>query len=471
MENNYEKKLSFPMALFSLLAIVAIMFVGVKIFKIPTVALFAIVIITLSTIALLNGYKMQDVEDAMINGCKKSSLVVMILIAVGMVVGTWIISGVVPSIIYYGLKILSPAYFLVLGFLIISLVAFFTGSTYTAVATLGVAFMGIGLGMGINPALTAGMVISGSIVGDKMSPFSETSNMAAAIAGTDIITHLRSCLFTVLPASLISAVLYAILGLKYSGSTISMDNINIITSALEKTFVLSPILLLVPVLTIVLAVKKVPPTLAVLLGAVFGLIAAFIFQPSFGVKAIISSLSSGFSFDFGDAMVNKLLNKGGVSSMMSTVALAILALTFGELLQMMGVLETVLSKIKNMINSSTSLVIATLITALLTVMATASQYMGIILPGQFYKNSYDRLKIKPYVLSRTLEDGGTIFSYLVPWSAASIYVSGVLDVPTIQSIPYSFLAILCPVLAVVYAITGFAIFKEGGSQLKELKAK
>jgi NhaC family Na+:H+ antiporter len=299
MENTYKKRVSFSVALITLLAIVAIMFVGVGFMKIATIALFAIIIVLLSIIALLNGYKMEEVEEAMLTGCKKSSLVVMILIAVGMVVGTWIVSGVVPSIIYYGLKILSPKFFLVLGFIIISLVSFFTGSTYTAVATLGVAFMGIGYGMGINSSLTAGMIVSGSIVGDKMSPFSETSNMAAAIAGTDIFTHLRSCLYTVIPASLISAVLYTVLGLKYGGSSINMENINTITFAIENNFTLSPILILIPILTIALAIKKVPPTLAVLLGALFGLIASFIFQRQFGFATIVNSLSSGFNFDFG----------------------------------------------------------------------------------------------------------------------------------------------------------------------------
>ena len=192
MENTYKKRVSFSVALITLLAIVAIMFVGVGFMKIATIALFAIIIVLLSIIALLNGYKMEEVEEAMLTGCKKSSLVVMILIAVGMVVGTWIVSGVVPSIIYYGLKILSPKFFLVLGFIIISLVSFFTGSTYTAVATLGVAFMGIGYGMGINSSLTAGMIVSGSIVGDKMSPFSETSNMAAQVLIWKTSTQLHS---------------------------------------------------------------------------------------------------------------------------------------------------------------------------------------------------------------------------------------------------------------------------------------
>ncbi|MCD2492838.1 Na+/H+ antiporter NhaC [Lacrimispora sp. NSJ-141] len=461
-----SKRMGFPMAIFTLIVMVAIMAVGLAVLKLTTVTVFALVLVAMAIIAMCIGFSMNEVQEIILDGCKKAILVILILMSVGMVVGTWIVSGVVPSIIYYGLKILSPSYFLLVGFIICCIVSFFTGSSYTAAGTLGVAFMGIGYGIGINPGLTAGMVISGAIFGDKMSPFSDTTNLAPAVAGTDIFLHIKSMLFTTVPATIISAILYFVLGFQYNASNVDLGNVTAISEGITSTFNVSPFLLLIPILTIVLAIRKVPSFLALLAGTIAGIIVAFIAQPQFSIATVFDSMATGFKFDFANEVVAKLFNRGGISSMMTTVSLSLLCLSFGELLQRMGVLSAILGKLEALVRKPGPLVITTLFTCLLTVVLTASQYVSILLPGEIFKDSYDKADVAPYVLSRTLEDGGTIFSFLVPWSMAAIYVSGVLGVPTISSLPYSFLPLLCPVMAIIYGLTGFAIFKKDGSPVR-----
>ncbi len=326
--------------------------------------------------------------------------------------------------------------------------------------------MGIGAGLGVNPGLTAGMVVSGAIFGDKMSPFSDTTNLAPAVAGTDIFLHIKSMLYTTVPALVIAALLYFVLGLQYSSATIDIANVTAITDGIKGTFNVNPFLMLIPVLTIVLVVKKVPAFLALLAGALMGLIVAFFAQPQFAPAAILNSMATGFSAEFENAMVARLFNRGGVSSMMTTVSLTLLCLAFGELITRMGVLSAILDKLGGLVKKPGSLVITTLVSCLVTVILTASQYVAILLPGEIFQDSYKKAGVAPYVLSRTLEDGGTIFSYLVPWSAAALYVSSTLEVPTMSYLPYAFLPIICPILAIIYAATGFAVFNTDGSPVK-----
>ena len=458
MDKKQEKKVSVGVALLSMLALALVLIGGFVVLELNTHVVFLLAILVIGIIALLNGFTKEELQDFFIEGCKGAVLV-------GTVIGSWIVSGVVPTIIYYGLEILSPKVFLVFGFFICCIISFFVGSSYSAIATIGVAFMGIGLGLNINPGLTAGMIVSGAIFGDKMSPFSDTTNLSPAVAGTDIFKHINSMLYTTVPATVITAVIYTVIGFNIDGNTLDTSIIEGINNTLEENFNINPLLLIVPLLTIILAVMKMPPLIALLLGAAAGIVAAFIFQGEhYTYQTILNSLGSGFSMESGNADVDRLLNRGGILGMMSTSSLALLALGLGEMLQRMGVLSVVLSKMEVLIKSPRSLVITTLGTCLLTTVLTASQYIAILLPGQVMKDAYTKLGVQKRVLSRTLEDGGTIFTFLIPWSTTGIYVSGVLGVAVTAYAPYAFLAILCPLIAVFYALTGIAIFKESKSQ-------
>lgn len=453
------KKVNFGTALIIFLVVAAIMAVGLAIVKLNTMVTFLLALIAVSIIAVILGMDLETLQDVILTGCKKCSLVIMIMISVGMVVGSWMMSGIVPSIIYYGLSIFTPASFLALGFVICCIVSFFTGSAYAALGTMGVAFMAIGYGMGINPALVAGMSVSGAIFGDKMSPFSDTTNMAPAAAGTDVFTHIKSMFWTIVPGFCISLILYFIMGLRYNtADPASVETINEITTVLKETFTISPLLLIVPVITIVLVAKKVPAMIALVIGAILGVIAGLIAQPQFTFNELVTSMASGFKGEFEVEAVGRLINRGGISSMLSTVVYCILALELGELMYQMGVLDAVLGKIKGFIERPANLILATLLTCLATVLLTTSQYMAILLPGEVFQESYKKAKIAPYVLSRTLEDGGTIFAFLVPWSAAAIYTNGVLGVTALEYLPYAFLALICPLFAIIYAYTGIGVY-------------
>lgn len=467
MSANQKKTVSFPIAILTLAVVAGIMSLGLAILKLNTMVTFILTFLAVCFIAVCVGTKLNALEGMILDGFKKTAQACMIFIAVGMVVGAWIISGIVPSIIYYGLMLFTPSSFLALGFVVCCVVSFFTGSAYAALGTMGIAFMAIGYGMDINPALVAGMSVSGAVFGDKMSPFSDTTNMAPAAAGTDVFTHIKSMLWTVIPAFVISLILYFVLGLRYTNtSPDAMQELQNIMAALKETFTISPFLLIVPVLTIILVVKKVPATIALLIGAVMGVIVAFIAQPQFTYVQVLTSLASGFSGEFEVAAVAKLLNRGGITSMTSTIIYTIFAIELGEIMYQLGVLTVMLDKIRDRLEKPCNLIIATLLSCLATVMLTTSQYMAILLPGEVFEDSYKKAKVAPYVLSRTLEDGGTLFAFLVPWSAAAIYSLGVLGVSAVEYLPYAFLPILCPLFAVVCAITGIGVFDVKGNSLR-----
>ena len=462
-----KKTVSFPVAVLTLVVVAGIMSLGLAILKLNTMVTFILTFLAVCAIAVCVGTKLDRLEDMILTGFRKTAQACMIFIAVGMVVGSWIISGIVPSIIYYGLKLFTPSSFLALGFVVCCIVSFFTGSSYAALGTMGIAFMAIGYGMDINPALVAGMSVSGSVFGDKMSPFSDTTNMAPAASGTDVFTHIKSMIWTIAPAFIISLVLYFVLGMRYNTTTPeAMQELNAIMDTLKASFTISPVLLLIPVLTIVMVIKKVPATIALLVGAVMGVVVALVAQPQFTYTQVLTALASGFSGEFEVATVGKLLNRGGISSMTSTIIYTIFAIELGEIMYQLGVLTIMLDKIRDRLEKPANLIITTLLSCLATVMLTTSQYMAILLPGEVFQDSYKKANVAPYVLSRTLEDGGTLFAFLVPWSAAAIYSSGVLGVSTVEYLPFAFLPLICPLTAIVCAITGIGVYDCNGNSLR-----
>jgi NhaC family Na+:H+ antiporter len=267
-------------------------------------------------------------------------------------------------------------------------------------------------------------------------------------------------LWTTIPAVIISAILYFVIGLKHAGNVMDMTAIDNIRNTIAANFNITPIVLIIPILTIFMTIKKVPPIMALTISAIAGIVFAFIFQPQFTFKTIMDSLGSGFSINTEIADVNKLLSRGGMMNMMGAVCLTFLVLGMGQILQRIGVMDAVLGKLAAAVNTPRALVITTLGACLLTTMVCASQNVAIVLPGQVMQPAYTRLGVKKRVLSRTLEDGGTIFCFLLPWTTSGVYVPGVLGVPVLSYAPYAFFCLACPILCVVYAITGFAIFKE-----------
>lgn len=467
--SSTQKTVSFSIAIVNILIIVLSVGVGNGIYKLPLDTSFMIAITAISLVVIsTTGYKMQDLLDWFIDGGKKAVGVNILLMGVGAVIGAWMVSGIVPTLIYYGLKLISPTYFLVSGFLFLCLISFFIGSAYATAGTVGVALMSIGYGMGFPPALTAGMVMSGAVFGNKISPFADTTNMCIAVTGVDLMEHIKSMCYSVIPIFLASAAIYTYLGFSFAQESLDQSNITVILEAMTQHFTINPLLLLVPALTIVLILRKIPPILALLLATLVGALMAVVFQPQYDLKTIFTSISKGFQINSGIARVDSLLNRGGIASFMSIVENVFFLMGASEILQRTGSTTAILEKASTVIRGSTSLVIANLCTGLVVDGITGSQYLAIMLPGEMFKPIYQKLKVKLTVLSRTLEDSGTIFAFLIPWSLNAIGMGAILGVPVSESYIYAFQLWFSPIVCIFFAITGIAIWKENEPDYQDM---
>jgi NhaC family Na+:H+ antiporter len=375
---------------------------------------------------------------------------------VGMLIGTWILSGIVPILIDLGLRLLGPGYFLLAACLVCSIVSTATGSSWTTAGTVGVALIGVGEGLGISPAMTAGAIVSGAYFGDKMSPLSDTTNLAPAVAGSELFEHIRYMLYTTLPALLIALALYAMLGWSAQGASIDGSKVTAIREVLAGSFRLSPLLLLAPALVIAVVALRVPALPALVGGALLGGVLAVGFQGA-SLKQVLEVAYAGFQADTGSPMVDELLTRGGLESMMSTVALVLCALTFGGIMERTGSLRTLANAILGLAHSTGSLVLATVASCIGTNVIAPDQYLSIIVPGRMYREAFEQRGLHPKLLSRTLEDAGTLSSPLIPWNTCGAFMSTALMVSATAYFPYAFLNLLTPVIGVMLAFAGFRI--------------
>jgi NhaC family Na+:H+ antiporter len=411
-------------------------------------------------VAMKAGFTWEEVKDAILHGCGIAMAPMLILMIIGAIIGSWIASGTIQTIIYYGLQILSPSWFLVAATLICAITSVATGSAWTTGGTLGVALIGIGKGLGVPLPMVAGAIVSGSFFGDKMSPLSDATNLAAAVAEADLFDHIRHMVYTVGPALLISLVGYFFLGLKYAGGTLDAGSINETLTTLSGNFYISPLLLIPPALVIVMAVKKMPAIPGLVIAAFTGGVFAMLFQGA-SLADVANAMNYGFTADTGVSAVDDLLTRGGVQNMMWTVSLGFIALSFGGILEKTNMLEVLLSKIQPLIKNTGGLIATTVATSYITDFAMASQYMAIIIPGRMLIPAYKRLKLLPRNLSRALEDGGTLVAPLVPWGLSGAFMTGALGVPTVEYIPYALLCYITPIISIIYGFTGYSMLYEG----------
>lgn len=425
----------------------------------PTIVTLFICIVYISIISLFLGYTLEDINEFILDGVKKSAFVVVMLLAIGCLIGGWIASGIIPTIIYYGLDIINPSYFLVVGLISCSIVSYFTGSAYACIGTIGVAMIGIAQGMGISLPLTAGMILSGALFGDKMSPFSDTTNMAAAATNTPLFVHIKSMIYTTLPAWIIALFIYAYLSMDFQLSGIHIDQIESLKISIQEHFFISPFMLLVPLITIILAVKKIPPVIAISTGAIISILVALIFQNQFDVYTVFMSLVQGLDMDFGSELTTKLFaNRGGMEHMMHTISIVIIALIFGEIIAKTGVLGAFIGGLEKLVFNTASLVFITITSCLATTMISNSQYLSILMPGEAFLPLYRRKNVSSRVLSRSLEDGGTMFGMMVPWTGDAAFAALTLGVATIDYLPFAFFALLSPVISIIAASINYGIW-------------
>ena len=425
-------------------------------------------------IAIKNGYSWKEVESGIVKGIGMGMRAILILLAVGALIGTLIMSGTVPAMIFYGLDILSPSFFYFTACIICAISSISIGSSWTVAGTLGVALMGIATGLGLSPSVTAGAIISGAYFGDKMSPLSDTTNLAPAIAGTDLFSHIRHIAWTTGPSLIIALIIFLIMGLT-SNAEGNAEGLELIQSTLNQIFNIS-IISFVPIIVIfVLAYKKMPAFPTILIGALLAglfsillqpeVVSNFVNQPELSsaltmISGVWTALHSGFVLESGVTVVDDLLTRGGMASMLNTIWLVVCALTFGAVLETAQLLHKLVEKVLIFANSTGSLIVTTIATCIGINIIAADQYIAIVLPGRMYRAEFKRRKLASRNLSRALEDSGTITSPLIPWNTCGAYMSASLGIATFSYVPYCFFNLVNPVIAILYALLNVKIVKQ-----------
>ena len=417
------------------------------------------------------GYPWRELERGIVRGISLSMGAMLILLVVGALIGTWILSGVVPSMIYYGLQILSPGVFYAAACLICAFVSVATGSSWTTASTIGIALVGVATAQNLNLGLTAGAIISGAYFGDKMSPLSDTTNLAPAVAGTELFVHIRHMMWTTAPSFLLALVGFAVIGWVSPVPDHARD-LDAILQALDRSFVIGPHLLLPAALVLVLVWRRMPAFPALLIGALVGAVFAFVFQPRAVlafvgepelprflalVKGCWTALFDGFTLRSGNAALDELLSRGGMASMLNPIWLILSAMMFGGVMETTKMLEELAARVLSMVSSTGTLIAATLASSASMNVVASDQYIAIVLPGRMFRAEYRRRRLHPKNLSRALEDAGTLTSPLVPWNTCGAFMAQTLGVPVFVYLPYCFFNLVNPLVSAAYGFTGFTI--------------
>lgn len=455
-----EKRQVSPLvALIPVLFLIVSLFMAIQVIGAdPHIPLFTSAIVAALVGMFMLNVKWAEIEEGIVDTIKMSMGAIIILMIIGMVIGTWILSGTVPVMIFYGLKILSPKIFLLATLLMCSVVSLATGSSWTTAGTVGIALMGIGMSLGIPSPIIGGAIISGAYFGDKMSPLSDTTNLAPAMAGAKLFDHIKHMIYTTGPSYVISAILFLIIGLGYSGDTMDLALIQEINEGLAAGFNLSPLLLLIPVITIGMVVLKVPAIPGLFFGAILGGVAAMMFQGA-DIGSVVDALHYGYGSDTGNVFIDDLLSRGGLDSMMWTISLILCAMTFGGVMEKTGMLESLANVILGFAKSTGSLVVATILTALGMNVLAGDQYLSIVIPGRMYRSAYEMRNLAPKNLSRVLEDSGTLTSALIPWNTCGAFMIGTLGLAPWTYVPYCFLNLINPFVSIFYGFTGITMEK------------
>ncbi|BAK99852.1 sodium/proton antiporter NhaC [Oscillibacter valericigenes Sjm18-20] len=409
------------------------------------------------------GHSFSDMLAGMLDQLNATMEAILILCTVGILVASFIMSGTIPALIYYGLDLLTPKLFLPVGCIMCAVVGLACGSSWTATATIGIAFLGIGAGLGINPAITAGMIISGAYVGDKFSPLSDTTNLAAAVAKTGLFDHVTAMVSTTAPTFVIALILYTILGLNIDSagydSTVATD----LQAAIYNGFNINPFLL-IPILVIIAAcVMKLPGLVGITISVGCGILFAAIFQGMTDISTIFDTLHYGTGFESGNELADKLLSRGGMDKQMWTINLILLAVAYGGALARCGCVEALFGNLKHHLHSVGSLILATLLTSLFCDATMCDQFLGIGVPAPLYAEKYDEMGLGRNMLSRTLEDCGTLWAVMFPWTGCGAYQYGVLGIHPFVYFPFAFVNLLNPIYAAITAFLGRNIFWADGS--------
>jgi len=406
-------------------------------------------VLVAAIIGLKAGFTWKEIETGMLNGITNALQAIVILAIIGILIGVWILSGVVPTMLYYGLKILHPNIFLLAALIICSITSLATGTSWGTAGTIGIALIGIGEGLGFPLPVVAGAVLSGAYFGDKMSPLSDTTNMTPAMVGTDLYTHIKHMTYTTGVSYGITLVIEAILGFFFGGGQANLEKINQILAGIDAQFTINPLMLIPPAIVIVLAFRKIPAVPGIAIGILAAGILGVIFQGNtFG--GLLSSAYGGYTSNSGVEAVDNLLTKGGLDSMMYTISLVICAMMFGGIMEKTNQVRVVVNVILKKAQSTGSLIMATVLTAIGANLILCEQYMAIVMTSKMYAQAYKDKGLHPKNLSRAVEDSATVTANLVPWNSGGAYMTATLGVPTIAYLPFNFFCWLSPIVSMVY---------------------
>ena len=451
-----QKKVSFAESLIILALLLIIL--GLAVIKLglsPEVPVLFTVLL-LSFWARLRGWNWGEIQDGIKEGIAVAIIPIFIFILIGALIAVWIQAGIIPSIMVLGFHLISGSFFVPSVFLVCSIVGMAIGSGFTTISTVGIALFGIGASMNANPALVAGAIVSGAVFGDKMSPLSDSTNLASAVAESELFAHIKNMSWSTVPSWLVSFILFWILG---NSGKMNLGKIEHTTAILQQHFVISWWALVPILLMLFCAWKKIPAIPTLFLNIAATIVMIFIKQPHTSLTALNNLIMNGFVAKTNDQAVNSLLTRGGISSMMATVALIISTLSLGGLLMKFGVVKTAIEPLVNHLHHPASLVTVTIFSGIAINLFVGEQYLSVILPGRAFKPAFDKMGLAPLALSRVLEDGDSVINCLIPWGVAGSFAAATLGVPVLSFLPFAFFSLLSPVFSILSSLTGIGLKK------------
>ena len=446
----------FFLSLVPLVTMALFLGIGYGIFRMKAEVLLIGSAAVTGVLAFFLGYTWKELEQGIVESISRGMPAMLIVICVGLLIGSWIASGTIPMLIFYGLKIISPGFFLLSACLVCSIVSLFTGTSWGTVGTIGIAFMGIAQGLGIPMGPAGGAIVAGAYFGDKISPFSDTTNLAPIAAKSNLFDHVRHLLWTTMPAWLIGLLIYFLVGLKFQGKTLPREQLEMITNGIKANFTFNVLLLLPLVIVLYFAVRKLPTIPGMVASTLTASILAVIFQNK-PVTEVVTAMTTGYVSNTGVQQLDLLLSRGGMMSMMGVTLIAFCAFGFAGIMQKTGMLNVILEHMLRLIKRTGTLILSTSLSGIITAFITGSSFLSILIPGELFAPAYRKRGLAAKNLSRTTEDSGTVVVPLIPWSMAGVYMAGTLGVSTLEYAPWAFMCYLGIGFAIFYGFTGIGI--------------
>lgn len=450
-----KHKVTFNEAICILLALLFIL--GISVIKLgiaPEVPVLFTICLFIFWIKFFHGCSWQSIQDGIKEGIGVAIIPIFIFILIGALISLWIKSGIIPSIMYLGFHLLNGNYFIPSVFLVCTIIGVAIGSGFTTISTIGIALFGIGISMKANPGLVAGAIISGAVFGDKMSPLSDSTNLASAVAESELFAHIKNMLWSTLPAFFCSLLLFTILG---HGGAMNAARIETLSHILKSHFMISWWTIIPIIFMVLCAWNKIPAIPTLFLNITISIIIIFIQNPHQSIASLNQIIVNGYVAKTNDAAFNALLSRGGIASMMETVALIISTLSLGGLLMKFNIVQSAMSPLVAKLKTPGSLIIATILSGIGINLLVGEQYLSVILPGRAYKSAYTKLCLSSLALSRVLEDGGSVINYLIPWGVAGAFAASTLGVPVLTFLPFTFFSLFSPIFSIISGISGIGL--------------